>query len=71
MEQGPSREANPFSASQEIPRIVWKPKINYRSHKCPPPAPLLSQLDLVHTPTSHFLKIHINIILPSTPGSPK
>ena len=37
----------------------------------PAPVPILNQLDQVHSPKSHFLKIHLNIILPSTPGSPK
>ena len=34
---------------------------------CPCPEPYRSS----PYPTSHFLKIHLNIILPSTPGSPK
>ena len=30
MEQSPFLEANQFSASQEIPRILWKQKFHYR-----------------------------------------
>ena len=71
MVQSPSWEANWFAASQEIPRILCNPKVHYRTHKRPPPVPILGQPNPVHIPTSHLLEIHPDIILPSTPGSPK
>jgi hypothetical protein len=56
MEQSPSWEANRFATSQEI---LLNPKVHYRIDKCPQPVSILSQLNPVHTPTSHFLKIRL------------
>jgi hypothetical protein len=71
MEHSPSLEAHRFAASQEIPRILLNPKFHHRIHNSPPAPSILNQLNLVHTPTSYFLKIrlilssHLRLGLPS------
>jgi hypothetical protein len=71
MKHSPSWEANRFSASREIPRILWNPKVHYRIHECPPPVPIPSQLDPVHTPHPTYwryiliLSSHLRLSLPS------
>ena len=71
MEQSLSWEANRFSASQEIPGILWKPKVHYRVNKSSAPVPILSQIIPVHAPhpTSWIsiviFSFHLSLGLPS------
>ena len=67
MEQSPFWDANQFS-TRKIPRILWNPKARYHIHKCPPAVPTWASS--IQSIPPH-LKIHLNIILPSMPGSPK
>ena len=71
MQKSLSCEPKRFSASQEIPRIFCNTKVHYRVYNSPPHVPVQSQINPVHAPLSHILKIHCNIILPSTTGFSK
>jgi hypothetical protein len=62
-QKGPSWKANSCSASQEITRISWKPKVHYRGHNSPPLIPVPSQMKSVHTFPPNFSNIDFNIIL--------
>jgi len=54
-EQSHSWEATHFSATQEIPHILGNLEVNYHTHKWPPHAPIMNQLNPIHTPTNYFL----------------
>jgi hypothetical protein len=66
MEKSPSWEAVSCAATQEIPSILWNPKVHYRVHKSPLPVFMLSRINPVHTTPSYLSKIHSNIIHPHT-----
>jgi hypothetical protein len=64
MELSPSWEAANCAATQELPNILWNPEVHHCVHKSPPLVPNLSQIEPVHTTSSHLSKIHFNIVHP-------
>jgi hypothetical protein len=69
-ELSPSWETANYAGTQELPNILWNPKVHYRVHKSLPLIPILSQINPVHTipsylrPTS-ILFTHLCLGLPS------
>jgi hypothetical protein len=61
MELSPSWEAANCAATQELPSILWNPKVHYHVHKIPPLIPILRQINPYHPILS---KIHYNIVHP-------
>ena len=66
MQQSPSWEAEQVLSVSGNSLHFIEPEGSLPHYKSPSPVPVLSQITSVHAP-SHFLMIHFNIILPSTP----
>jgi len=45
-----------FQLVKKFPSFYGTPKVHYHINQCPPPVPILSQLDPVHTPHPTSLK---------------
>jgi hypothetical protein len=68
----PFLRSKPVLCIQEIPCILWNPKVHCRIHMSPPPVPILSRINpvsalprLSHFPKIHLISSHIRLGLPS------
>jgi hypothetical protein len=55
---------------KKYPAFLWNPKVHHRVHKCPPLAPILSQLNPVRPIDPYLPKVHFNVTIPPTPRLP-
>jgi len=75
-QQSPSSEADSHSAIQEIPHLLWNPKLHYRVHKGQLLVPIMSQMNSVQTFSSISLRSvlilssHLRLGLPNGPFFP-
>jgi hypothetical protein len=67
MKLSPSTEANSSSATQEIPRRLWKTNVHYNAHNSSLLALILRQHIPVFTSPSHHSKAYFPFVLSSTP----
>jgi hypothetical protein len=60
-EPAPSWKASSRQADQEIPRLLYNPRIHYPVRKSPPPDSIMSHMNPVRDLPQTFLMIHFNI----------
>jgi hypothetical protein len=63
MKMGSTREATSCAVTQELPKILWNPKVHCRADKGPSLVTILSQTNSVHTTPFYLSKIHLIHIL--------